>query len=333
MNRNDKHLSNRLPLSSKGDGFPYYHPGRFIRTFFGERLFRIPVDAGFSCPNRDGSINNGGCIFCQIDGFRPYNAQPSCSLAQQVQQALPDCQRRHPKAKHYLIYLQSFTNTFCSPAALAAVADEALACPGMRGIVIATRPDCLPCAILDQLDLIKARTFLQVEVGVQSTCDTTLAAMNRGHTWADSRRALIDLRQRRIRTAAHMILGTPWEPVTSQIHGASLISDLNISAVKIHHLQVLHGSPLSSPGLIDHYQLPGMSEYIDLVVDFLSHLDRGIVVERLMSEAPHRLLIAPRWNQKSRDVRALIVRKMTERNCPQGCAYHTSRKIENGERK
>lgn len=306
------------------DGLPYHHPGRFIREHFGERLFRVSVDAGFSCPNRDGSIGTGGCLFCDIDGFRPFAARSEHSIAEQVRDALPDCRRRHPKATGYLIYLQPFTNTYCTPHHLKAVIDEALACPGMRGLIIATRPDCLPPEISDQLQAANKRTFLQVELGVQSTDDSALFAMKRGHTWADSARAITGLRRRGIRTTAHLILGTPWESPDSQIRGASIISDYGVSAVKLHHLQILAGSQLASLDQSICERLPSHEEYINIVIEFLSHLDRGIVVERLMAEAPPRLLIAPRWGFRSRDLRRKIIAAMIERKRFQGCLYQPS---------
>jgi len=189
----------------------YLSPGAFARERFGGPVFRVIVDAGFSCPVRDGTLARAGCLFCSIEGFRPLTSRPELPPHEQIARALPRLWARYPHAIGFLVYLQPYTNTYGAPERLAQVLEDVRALEDAVGVVIGTRPDCLPEPVLKVLEAEVRRTFVQVELGVQSTHDATLAAMGRHHTWEDSRRAIAALRARGVRVGAHMILGTPWE--------------------------------------------------------------------------------------------------------------------------
>lgn len=273
----------------------YYSPTAFARRHFGGPVFRVIVDAGFSCPVRDGTLGRGGCLFCSVDGFRPPTSRPELSLREQVEPALPRLRSRYPRASGFLVYLQPYTNTYGSPERLAQVLDEARTLEGAVGTVIGTRPDALPEPILAVLEEAARRAFLQVELGVQSTHDPTLREMRRQHTWADSLRAIAALRARGVRVGAHIIMGTPWEPVRSQIRGARLLSAAGVDAVKLHHLQVLRGSAMAGMREPAEWPLPTWRQYARIAAAFLERLDARIVVERLLARAPREMLLAPRW--------------------------------------
>jgi len=304
-----------------GAALPYRGAGRFLRERFGGMVFRIVVDAGFSCPNRDGTLGRQGCAFCAIDAFRPPTSRPHLSVSDQVTRAAPRLARRHPRAAGYLVYLQPYTNTYGAPERIERVLGEALACPGALGVVIGTRPDCLPQPVLDVLAETARRSFVQVEVGVQSTDDATLRAMDRGHDWACARRAIGELRARGIRAGAHVILGTPWESHASQIAGAARIAQAGVQAVKVHHLQVLEGSRLAEMPAGERVRLPSWRAYARLAAGFLERLDPDIVIERLTASAPRRMLIAPRWDTPAARVREEIVAVLARRGRRQGSLW------------
>jgi len=229
--------------------------------------------------------------------------------------------RRYPAAIGYLVYLQPYTNTHGPPARVAAALDEARRCPGALGVVVGTRPDALSPEILDLLAATARETFLQVELGVQSTAEPTLRAMRRRHTWMQAQAAIRELKARGLRVGGHMILGTPWEQPASQIAGAGKLSAAGIDAVKLHQLQVLRGSALAGlrhPALWD---LPSWRHYARLAADFLEQLDPRIVVERLCARAPREMLLAPRWRVASSVVRAEICRTLRARGSRQGAAW------------
>jgi uncharacterized protein len=304
-----------------GEALRYRSAGRFLRERFGGMVYRVVVDAGFSCPNRDGTLGEHGCSFCTIDAFRPPTSRPHLSVRDQVARARGHLARRHPRAAGHLVYLQPYTNTYGPPERLARVMGEALACPGALGVVIGTRPDCLPEPILEVLAEVARRSFVAVEVGVQSTDDETLRAMDRGHDWACSARAIGELRARGIRAGAHVILGTPWESHASQLAGAARLCAAGIQAVKIHHLQVLEGSRLAEMPSAERERLPSWQAYARLVAGFLERLDPTVVIERLTASAPRRMLIAPRWGVPAAHVRAQIVAVLERRGRRQGSLW------------
>ncbi len=290
---------------------PYLTASAFLRERFGRRIFRVVVDAGFSCPNRDGTIGWGGCIFCSIEGFRPPTSRPDRTIRQQVEAALPALKRRYGRRSGFLVYFQPYTNTYGPAEKIESLLQEAISIPGSVGVVLGTRPDTLEPDVLDVLERFSRLHFLQVELGVQSTDDRTLEAMDRGHTCETSRRAIATLLSRGIRVGAHMILGTPWESPDSQIRGGMILRQAGVQSVKLHHLQVLKGSRLAAIWEGSGLELPDWREYGRIAAAFIRNLGPDIVVERLFASAPDRLLIAPRWDADAETVRRYIHELLT----------------------
>jgi hypothetical protein len=299
----------------------YLTPTAFARERFGGPVFRVIVDAGFSCPVRDGTLGRGGCLFCSIEGFRPPTSRPESPLHEQIARALPRLWARYPHAIGFLVYLQPYTNTYGAPERLAQVLEDVRALEDAVGVVVGTRPDCLPEPVLRVLEAEAPRTFVQVELGVQSTHDATLRAMGRHHTWEDSRRAIAALRARGVRVGAHMILGTPWEPVRSQLRGAGLLSATGVDAVKLHHLQVLRGSAMAGSAAPEAWALPSWRRHARIAAAFLERLAPGIVVERLLARAPREMLLAPRWGVPPERVRREVASVLRARGGRQGRLY------------
>jgi len=297
---------------------PYHAAGRWARERFGCGIFRVVVDAGFSCPNRDGALARDGCLFCSIDGFRPPTSRPHLTVSAQIARALPVLRRRYPRAGGYLVYFQPYTNTYGPPEKLDAALAEARAAEGALGVVVGTRPDALGDETCDLLAAFARESFLQVEIGVQSTDDAVLARMRRGHAWEDARRAIARCRARGLRVGAHMILGTPWESVESQWSGAALLSAAGIDAVKLHHLQVIRGSVLAREWEGSPEPLPGWRDYALIAAGFLERLAPRVVVERLCATTRPGMLIAPQWAAGADRVRAEIRRVLIERGSSQG---------------
>ncbi|MFH1144920.1 MAG: TIGR01212 family radical SAM protein [Candidatus Eisenbacteria bacterium] len=335
-------------MSGAGRGsLPLYAgAGRFARERFGCEVFRVVVDAGFSCPNRDGTRAADGCRFCTIDGFRPPTSRPDLPIAEQISRALPILARRYPQAGGYLVYFQPYTNTYGPPERLARLLEEARSANGALGVIVGTRPDALPDPILAVLADFNRGSFLQVELGIQSTDDGVLAWMKRGHSWQDSREAIGRLKERDIRVGAHMILGTPWESIDSQVQGAVEISLAGVDAVKLHHLQILRGSALArdgnparacaprgseapdAPGCNEDplwRSLPSWQDYARIAAAFLERLSQGIVIERLCALARPGLLIAPRWGVRPERVREEIDRILRARGSRQGRLFEERR--------
>jgi len=311
-------MARRDAARQRQAALPYHTVGRFAREQFGAPIFRVVVDAGCSCPVRDGTRGSDGCAFCSIEGFRPPTARPELSIAEQVARALPRLSARYPQAAGFLVYFQPYTNTHTTPERLEAMLAEASRIEGALGLVIGTRPDALPREILDVLCAAARRTWLQVELGVQSTHDPTLRALERRHDWATSCKAIHALRRRRLRVGAHMILATPWEPPLQQIEGARRLSAAGVDAVKLHHLQVLRGSRLAQTPPEGGWRLPDWRAYAELASSFLEGLDPRITVERLCAKAPPELLIAPRWEVDAATVRARICERLRSRKSRQG---------------
>ncbi|MBO4827022.1 MAG: TIGR01212 family radical SAM protein [Prevotella sp.] len=282
--------------------------GTWLRQQFPFRVQKLAVDAGFSCPNRDGRLSTGGCSYCDNRTFNPAYCDRRLTVSEQLEQGKRFFARKYPDMR-YLAYFQAFTNTYDSLPKLQQLYDEALAVPGVVGLVIGTRPDCISDALLDYLEQLSRRTFLIVEYGVESANDNTLRRINRGHDFACSRDAIARTHSRGILTCAHIILGLPGEDAEESLRQAPLISALDIDILKIHQLQVIRGTRLADEYLRQPFHLYTVDEYIDLVVKYISLLRQDIVLERFVSQSPDNLLIAPRWGLKNHEFTDLLNRR------------------------
>lgn len=292
---------------------PYNDFGTWIRKQFPEcRVQKISVDAGFSCPNRDGRISHGGCSFCDNRTFNPAYCDHSKSVTRQLEEGKAFFSRKYPEMK-YLAYFQAYTNTYAPIDRLMSLYEEALRVDDVVGIVIGTRPDCVSDPLLDRLAEMAKHTFLIMEYGIESANDDTLRRINRGHDFACSRDAVLRTHDRGILTGAHIILGLPGEDAQESLRQAQLISELPIDILKIHQMQVIKGTRLAEEYAAHPFHLYTVEEYIDLVVEYISRLRPDIVLERFVSQAPPQMLLAPQWGLKNHEFADLLKKRMEQR--------------------
>ena len=297
---------------------PYYCDyGTWIRSRFPFRVQKISVDAGFTCPNRDGRISTGGCIFCNNRTFNPSYCDSRHTISQQLEEGKRFFARKYPDMK-YLAYFQAYTNTYDSLARLQVLYEEALSVDDVVGLVIGTRPDCVSDELLDYLSALNQRTFLIVEYGIESANDSTLQFINRGHTFEQSREAISKTHQRGILTGGHIILGLPGEDAEESIRQASLISALDLDILKIHQMQVIRGTALEKIYKQKPFHIYTAEEYIQLIARYIQHLRKDLVLERFVSQSPEELLVAPHWGLKNYEFTNLLVNYLRQHHIRQG---------------
>jgi radical SAM protein (TIGR01212 family) len=276
------------------------------------KVQKISLDAGFTCPNRDGSKGRGGCIYCNNRTFSPDYCDNSRSITVQLQDGIRFFSRKYPDMK-YIAYFQAYTNTYDKVENLRLKYEEALCNNDVAGIIIGTRPDCVSGELLDYLQELNSRTFVMIEYGIESTSDETLQRINRGHTYEEARDAVIRTAERKISVGAHVILGLPGETDEQILHHAAVISDLPLTSVKLHQLQIIRGTALAKEYETDpgRFRLYTVDEYIDLVSGFIDRLCPDIYIDRFVSQSPKKLLIAPDWGLKNHEFRAKLERRLT----------------------
>ena len=272
--------------------------GTWLREQLGAKVQKIAINAGFTCPNRDGRVGWGGCTYCNNQTFNPDYCQTTKSVTEQLEEGKRFFARKYPDMK-YLAYFQAYTNTYADVEHCIALYEEALRVEDVVGIVIATRPDCVPDALLDYLTELNRRTFLIIEYGIESANDETLKRINRGHTFADSVRAIKRTAERGIRVGGHMILGLPGEDHDELMRQARLIGQLPLTTLKLHQLQIIKGTKMEEEWQETSWSLPSVDEYIELLLDYISLLPPTLVLERFVSSSPASLLVAPRWGLKN----------------------------------
>lgn len=295
----------------------------YIKRMFNGRVQKISVDAGFSCPNRDGTIGLGGCTYCNNETFKPSYCNLESSVTDQVEKGISFFSQKHSTMR-FLAYFQAYTNTHASLNNLIKLYEEALRHPKIIGLVIATRPDCLPLEVVDYLRKKSLDYYVMVELGVESCNNQTLSRINRGHTFEQSVQAIEMLAMQHIHTCAHMILGLPGESANDVLHQAIEMSELPIENLKLHQLQIHKGTKmakqyLQQPEMFSLYQT--VDEYIDLVILYIEKLNPGIVIERFISQSPKELLIAPRWGIKNFEFVAKLEKELARLNTWQGRSY------------
>jgi hypothetical protein len=297
---------------------PYYYDyGTWIRHRFPFRVQKISIDAGFTCPNRDGRLSTGGCIYCDNRTFNPAYCQRKDSITQQLEAGKQFFARKYPEMK-YLAYFQAYTNTYASISHLRQLYEEALSVKDIVGIVIGTRPDCISDELLDYLEDLNRRTFLIVEYGVESANDDTLRRINRGHSFAQSRLAIEKTHQRGILTGAHIILGLPGEDAQENLRQAPLISSLPIDILKIHQMQIIRDTRLADEFEQKPFHIYSVDEYIELIANYIQRLRKNLVLERFVSQSPKELLIAPQWGLKNHEFTDLLNNYLKNHQIHQG---------------
>lgn len=295
----------------------YKEFGTWLQAELGCKAQKLSVDAGLTCPNRDGTLGRGGCTFCDNRTFNPAYCRQGGSITDQLEAGKRFFARKYPSMK-YLAYFQSYSNSYGTLSHLKELYEEALRVPDVVGLVIGTRPDCMPDALLEYLEELNRRTFLLVEYGVESANEETLVRVNRGHTFAQARECIIRTAQRGIRVGVHMILGFPWETRSELIRQAQLIASLPITTLKLHQLQVIRGTQLAREYELHPWTLPTAEEYVDLVLEYISHLPSSLVLERFVSQSPPEYVIAPRWGLKNHEFSALVKKAIQKRSTQLG---------------
>ena len=295
----------------------YKEFGTWLQAELGCKAQKLSVDAGLTCPNRDGTLGRGGCTFCDNRTFNPAYCRQGGSITDQLEAGKRFFARKYPTMK-YLAYFQSYSNSYGTLSHLKELYEEALRVPDVVGLVIGTRPDCMPDALLEYLEELNRRIFLLVEYGVESANEETLVRVNRGHTFAQARECIIRTAQRGIRVGVHMILGFPWETRSELIRQAQLIASLPITTLKLHQLQVIRGTQLAREYELHPWPLPTAEEYVDLVLEYISHLPSSLVLERFVSQSPPEYVIAPRWGLKNHEFSALVKKAIQKRSTQLG---------------
>jgi len=292
----------------------------YLRATFGEKVYKVGLVGGFTCPNRDGALGTGGCNFCNPESSRPLNHIPGMSITSQLEAGIAYMRRRH-RAGSFLAYFQDCTTTYGHPETLEALYREALAFPGIVGLCLCTRPDSLHRPVLELLETLSKTHFLWVEIGVQSGSNETLSRMNRRHTAATALHAFRELHRRGIRTGAHIILGFPGETRDEAMGTAELVNETWTMGVKIQNLHVVRGTPLEKSYLAGEFSPLAIDEYAALAVDFLERLNPETVILRLTGEAPAHLTVAPEWSVNKMAVLGAVRGELARRNTFQGRLY------------
>ena len=301
----------------------YNEFGPWLKEKVGEKVQKISINAGFTCPNRDGRLGVGGCTYCNNQTFNPAYCRTERTVAEQLEEGKNFFARKYPEMK-YLAYFQAYTNTYGELEEIKAKYEEALSVDGVVGLVIGTRPDCMPDELLDYLEALNRRCFLIVEYGIESTYDKTLVRINRGHDFLCTRDAVERTASRGIITGGHMILGLPGETPEEIRAQAATISSLPLDTLKLHQLQLIKGTRMAeeyetSP---QDFHLYSADEYVDLVIDFVELLRPDIVLERFVSQSPSSLLAVPGWGLKNYEFVEKVRRRMKERKTWQGRLYN-----------
>jgi len=307
------------------EGAKRYHDfSGYYRGKFNGRVQKISIDAGFTCPNRDGLRGTGGCSYCNNLTFSPAYCNLEKSVANQLVEGIEFFSRKYTSMK-YLAYFQAYSNTYAPIESLKILYEEALNHPEVIGLVIATRPDCLSTEILDYLQELAQNHYIMVEFGVESHLNSSLKKMNRGHLFEESTWALRETAKRKIHNCAHLILGLPGETDEDFLDQARAISRLPVENLKLHQLQIHKGTRMYHEYVQDAsgFKMFTVDEYLDLCVRYLELLNPQIIVERFVSEAPDDLLVAPRWGLKNFEFTAKLEKLLEDRDTWQGKRFHS----------
>ncbi len=297
----------------------------YFKQKFGRRVQKLSIDAGFTCPNRDGSRGTGGCSFCNNDAFNPNYCIPEKSITRQLEEGIEFHQKRYENAGDYIAYFQAYSNTYDQLENLKKKYEEALAHPRVIGLVIGTRPDCLDEGIFQYLKEINKTHYLFLEIGIESCYDQTLKQINRGHTFDETRKAILTAHEHNITTGAHMIIGLPGEKKAEILDEADILSRLPIHSVKFHQLQIIKNTAieklyLQKPELFEQFTL---EEYISFITDFIERLNPQIKIERIAGEAPPQFLALKQgWGLRNDQILNLFEKELARRDSWQGKYYN-----------
>lgn len=287
-----------------GDARRFHSYNIFLKQQFGGRMQKLTLDAGFTCPNRDGKCGTGGCSFCLNDAFNPSYCHPAKSITEQLTEGMAFHQHRSRNLRGYLAYFQAFSNTYAPIEKLHALYEEALSVPGIQGLIIATRPDCIDEPLLDYLQELSERTYVALEIGIESCHDETLQRINRGHDFACAVQAIEQTHAHQIPVGTHLIFGLPGEQPEQWLEDIALVNNLPIHSLKFHQLQIIKGTRMEAEYKENPNDFPPMpfDFYTDFLVQYLERLRADIVIERFASEVPARYLTFSNWKHLRYDV-------------------------------
>lgn len=307
--------------------YPWGHRRRYnsyseyFRRQFGTRVQKVTLDAGFTCPNRDGTKGIGGCTYCNNDAFNPSYCQPHKSITQQITEGVEFHQVRYRRSKNYLAYFQAYSNTYGSLHTLKSLYGEALAFPGVIGLVIGTRPDCIDEQKLEYFARLAETHYVIIEYGIESCYNRTLELINRGHTFEETAEAIQKTASYGIHTGAHLIFGLQGESEAEMLAEAAILSALPLDTIKFHQLQIIKNTRMAEDYAANpaQFNLFTLENYIDFIVRFTERLNPAFVIERFTGEAPPRFQAGPVWGGlRSDEVQVMIEKEMEKRDTWQG---------------
>lgn len=316
-----------VSLQKKWRGKRFNSYNRVLKDIFGTRVYKIGLRMDFTCPNRDGKVSVGGCIYCNNASHTPEDYRPRTGVSEQLAQGAAALRRRH-RAERFIAYFQSYTNTYDSLARLESLYREALAFPGVVGLAVATRPDCVGDEVLDLLQNLSRQTYFWLELGLESMHDRTLQWVNRGHGVGEFIDAAERAKSRGLRVCAHLILGFPGESREEMLAAAELLNRFGIDGVKLHNLHVIKNTVLEKFYRAGDFSLLSRQEYVSLVADFLQRLDPEMIVHRLTGETYRAITVAPDWSVDKIGVHNAIFRELEQRDTWQGQLYRVDDKGE-----
>lgn len=309
-----------ISLHKQWHGKRFNSYNRILRDAFAARVYKIGLRMDFTCPNRDGTVAVGGCIYCNNASHTPQDYRPRASVTEQLEQGAAAIRRRH-RAERFIAYFQSYSNTYDAAAKLERLYREALDFPGVVGLSISTRPDCLPDDVLDLIGELARQTYVWLELGLESIYDRTLQWVNRGHGLREFIDAAERCKKRGLRLCAHLIFGFPGETRADMLATPALLNRLEIDGVKLHNLHVIRNTALEKLYNTTRFPLLSRDDYVSLVVDFLELLKPEIVVHRLTGETYRAITVAPAWSVDKISVHNAIYRELENRDTWQGKCY------------
>jgi len=307
--------------------YPWQHNRRFnayaqyFKQQFGERVQKVTIDAGFTCPNRDGSLGRGGCTYCNNDAFNPSYCNSDKPIKQQIEEGIEFHANRYRRANKFLAYFQAYSNTYKPLKELKKIYEQALEIDGIIGLVIGTRPDCIDDEKLEYFKELSKKYYIIIEYGIESCYDKTLKKINRGHTFKQSVEAIEKTASYGLKTGAHLIIGLPDETKEMILKEAEILSKLPLNNIKFHQLQIIKDTQMA----MDFRKAPEqfsfflLDEYVDFIVDFLEKLNPNFVVERFAGEVPPRFIVGKSWGLIRNDqILQKVEKRLEERNTRQG---------------
>jgi radical SAM protein (TIGR01212 family) len=305
--------------------YPWGHERRFndfpsyFKRTFSERIQKVSIDAGFTCPNRDGSKGVGGCTYCNNNSFNPDYCSPKKSITVQIQEGIDFFKAKY-KSQRYLAYFQAYSNTYGTLDTIKKLYEEALAHEKVVGLVIGSRPDCVNDEILNYLEELAKNYYIAIEYGVESANDDALIAINRGHTYSVAEKAILNTANRGIHIGAHLVNGLPYDTKELMVQHAVRLSNLPIETLKLHQLQILNHTVMANE-YAEHperFYMFELEEYLDFIVDIIERISPDVMLERFINQSPPGWLIAPKWGVKNYQFVNLLDKRLKERDTWQG---------------